>query len=63
MGKHFMACVKAGATGQPMPTKADRTTGKIVAISSAVGGGAAILGFIGGRLFFGPRAVADESDK
>ncbi len=43
--KRLIACFKAGASGQPMPARADRSTGQIVAISSAVGGGAGLLGF------------------
>jgi hypothetical protein len=52
MGRHLIACFKAGATGQPMPARADRSTGKIVAISSAVGGGAGLVGFGLGMLVF-----------
>ena len=51
---HMIACFKAGVAGQPMPAKADRSTGKIVAISSAVGGGAGLLGF-GAGILWSPR--------
>jgi hypothetical protein len=50
--RHAYACFRAGCAGQPMPTRVDRSTGKVVAISSAVGGGAGLLGFGLGALVF-----------
>ncbi len=50
--RHLIACFRAGAAGQPMPARADRSTGQIVAISSAAAGGGGLLGFGFGALFF-----------
>jgi len=60
--RHLLACFKAGSSGQPMPARADKSTGKIVAISSAVGGGACLLGFGLGALVWRNRGEAAAED-
>jgi len=57
--KKALACFKAGLSGQPMPANADRTTGKVVAIASGVGGVVAIGTFF---LGYGIRAMKAGSD-
>lgn len=51
--RHAIACFRAGVAGQPLPAKADRSNGKVVAICSAVGGVVSIgtfgLGMLIGR--------------
>lgn len=59
--RHMISCFKAGATGQPMPARADKSTGKIVAISSAVGGGAGLVGFGLGMLIFRNKGEASAT--
>ena len=61
--RRAIACFKAGMAGQAMPAKADKSTGQIVAISSAVGGGAAILGFGAGDLIFRGRKGEAPAEK
>ena len=48
--KHAIACFRAGRSGQPLPVRADKSTGQIVAIASAVGAGTGLLGFGVGAL-------------
>jgi hypothetical protein len=59
--RHLIACFKAGSAGQPMPARADKSTGKIVAISSAVGGGAGLIGFGLGALVFRGRKTEEAA--
>ena len=61
--RHLIACFKAGAAGQPMPARADKSTGKIVAISSAVGAGGSLLGFGLATLIFRNRGKEEETKK
>jgi len=60
--RHFLACFKAGATGQPMPARADKSTGKTVALYSATIGGGAVAGFGLGMIYrhFSPKVVEAE---
>lgn len=60
--RHMISCFKAGAAGQPMPARADKSTGQVVAISSAVGGGAGLVGFVAGMLVFRNKGEANKGD-
>jgi hypothetical protein len=62
--RHFVSCFKAGLHGQPMPARADRATGKTVAITSAMIGGGAVAGFGIGMIVrhLKPRVVETEKD-
>lgn len=59
--KRAIACFRAGVSGQPMPARADRSNGKVIAICSAVGGGVSIGTFALGYGIRSWRHPATES--
>lgn len=58
--KHAIACFRAGKNGQPMPVKVDRSNGKVIAITSAIGGTVAIGTFVLGYVIRASRVPAND---
>lgn len=59
----ILTMYRAGVSGQPMPIQADRLDGRAIAITSAIAGTTAIVGFGLGRIVYKAKPDKPEPDK